>query len=153
MTPATDNLVKRSYSEVVGDILTRLIGGVVNEPIIFDVKADVYSLARPAQSVRGITGQLMGADQADDEPGTLELRELLFVDDQEAGPVPAQIRRAHFRFGLGQADERLAGVPGGSLLLGCHGPGQVRLPCQPLRREPRGQPLLAMPRQRLRKRE
>lgn len=69
MTPATDNLVKRSYSEVVGDILTRLIGGVVNEPIIFDIKADVYPLARPAQSVRGITGQLMGVDQADDVPG------------------------------------------------------------------------------------
>jgi hypothetical protein len=69
MRPATDNLVKRSYSEVVGDILTRLIGGVVNEPIIFDIKTDVYPLARPALSLRGITGQTNGAEQVDDESG------------------------------------------------------------------------------------
>ncbi len=56
MNPDTVHLIQRSYSEVTDDILTSLVGGVVNEPIIFDVKSELYSLARPATGVRGITG-------------------------------------------------------------------------------------------------
>ena len=56
MNPENVNLIERPYQEVVDDILTAIVGGVVNEPIIFDLKVDLYPLAEPAQDVRGITG-------------------------------------------------------------------------------------------------
>jgi Baseplate J-like protein len=52
----TTNLIERPYQEIVDDILTAIVGGVVNEPIIFDVKSLLYPLAEPAQAVRSITG-------------------------------------------------------------------------------------------------
>lgn len=59
MIPEIENLIERPYQEIVDDILTAIVGGVVNEPIFFDVKEDRYSLAQPARDVRGITGQLV----------------------------------------------------------------------------------------------
>jgi hypothetical protein len=56
MNPETINLLERPYLEVVDDLLTALVGGVVNEPIFFDVKEDLYRLAQPARDVRAITG-------------------------------------------------------------------------------------------------
>jgi hypothetical protein len=56
MNSETVTLIERPYQEIVDDILTAIVGGVVNEPIIFDVKADLYPLAEPALGVRGITG-------------------------------------------------------------------------------------------------
>jgi hypothetical protein len=50
------HLLQRPYSEIVDDLLTSLVGGVVNEPVEFDVKSDAYSLAEPARGVRGVTG-------------------------------------------------------------------------------------------------
>lgn len=50
------HLIERPYQEVVDDLLTALVGGVVNEPIEFDVKADAYRLSEPARDVRGVTG-------------------------------------------------------------------------------------------------
>jgi len=52
----SDNLflIERPYQEVVDDILTSIVGGVVNEPIIFDVKLDRYQLQKPAQEGRVI---------------------------------------------------------------------------------------------------
>ena len=64
MNPATEHLIRRSFAEVVDDILTRLIGGVVNEPILFDVKTDLYPLSRPALTVRGLTGALDTGEEA-----------------------------------------------------------------------------------------
>ena len=61
MNPDTVNLINRPYREIVDDILTALVGGVVNEPIIFDVKGDLYALAEPAQGIRGITGMVVGS--------------------------------------------------------------------------------------------
>ncbi len=58
MDNQTNALIKRPYLEIVDDILTAIVGGVVNEPIIFDVKLDHYPLAEPALEVRGITGTL-----------------------------------------------------------------------------------------------
>jgi hypothetical protein len=58
MNPETLNLIERPFREVVDDILVALVGGVVNEPIFFDLKADLYPLAEPAADVRGITGTL-----------------------------------------------------------------------------------------------
>jgi hypothetical protein len=58
MNDETVNLIERPYLEIVDDILTAVVGGVVNEPIIFDVKMDRYPLAEPAQDVRGITGTI-----------------------------------------------------------------------------------------------
>jgi hypothetical protein len=57
--PEIENLIERPYQEIVDDILTAIVGGVVNEPIFFDVKEDRYALAQPASDVRGITGQVV----------------------------------------------------------------------------------------------
>jgi nucleotide-binding universal stress UspA family protein len=57
--PEIENLIERPYQEIVDDILTAIVGGVVNEPIFFDVKEDRYALAQPASDVRGITGQIV----------------------------------------------------------------------------------------------
>jgi len=56
MNGDTAALVLRPYGELVDDILTSVVGGVVNEPIVFDVKVFAYPLAEPADAVRGITG-------------------------------------------------------------------------------------------------
>lgn len=56
MNGDTVNLIERPYQEIVDDILTAIVGGVVNEPILYDVKSDLYPLAEPAAQVRGITG-------------------------------------------------------------------------------------------------
>jgi hypothetical protein len=49
-------LISRPYLQVVDDLLTAVVGGVVNEPIIFDIKSDAYPLAEQARDVRGVTG-------------------------------------------------------------------------------------------------
>jgi Baseplate J-like protein len=56
VNPATATLIERPYAEVVDDILTAITGGVVNEPIFYDVKEDLYALSRPASDIRSITG-------------------------------------------------------------------------------------------------
>jgi len=52
----TVTLIERPYQEIVDDILTATVGGVVNEPLFYDEKETLYPLAQPAQDVRGITG-------------------------------------------------------------------------------------------------
>jgi hypothetical protein len=49
-------LVKRPYLEIVDDLLTAIVGGVVNEKLLFDVKLDVYRLSREATALRSVTG-------------------------------------------------------------------------------------------------
>ncbi|WP_328331062.1 baseplate J/gp47 family protein [Kribbella sp. NBC_00382] len=56
MNGDTATLIHRPYGDLVDDILTSVVGGVVNEPIEFDVKVLTYPLAEPAGGVRGITG-------------------------------------------------------------------------------------------------
>ena len=58
MNTETVNLIERPYLEIVDDVLTAIVGGVVNEPILFDLKVDLYPLAEPALDVRGITGSI-----------------------------------------------------------------------------------------------
>lgn len=58
MNTQTRDLIERPYQEIVDDVLTAIVGGVVNEPILFDLKADLYPLAEPAREVRGVTGTL-----------------------------------------------------------------------------------------------
>ncbi len=60
MNDDTITLLERPYQEIVDDVLTAIAGGVVNEPIIFDIKNDLYPLSEPAQDVRGITGTARG---------------------------------------------------------------------------------------------
>ena len=60
MNEETVTLIERPYQEIVDDVLTAIVGGVVNEPIIFDIKNDLYPLSEPAQDVRGITGTAKG---------------------------------------------------------------------------------------------
>lgn len=58
MNPETVNLIERPYQEVIDDILVALVGGIVNEPIIFDLKTVLYPLAQPASGIRGVTGTI-----------------------------------------------------------------------------------------------
>ena len=60
MNGDTVTLVNRPYGELVDDLLTSVVGGVVNEPIRFDLKVLAYPLAEPATGVRGITGTAAG---------------------------------------------------------------------------------------------
>jgi hypothetical protein len=56
MNRETLALIQRPYQEIIDDILTSIVGGVVNEPNIFDIRTDFYPLAKPSTGVRGITG-------------------------------------------------------------------------------------------------
>lgn len=56
MNDETVTLIHRPYQDIVDDILTAIVGGVVNEPLRFDLKQDLYPLAQQARDVRGITG-------------------------------------------------------------------------------------------------
>jgi hypothetical protein len=58
MNLETVNLIERPFQEIVDDILTAIVGGVVNEPIKYDVSDDLYALSQPAIDVRSITGTL-----------------------------------------------------------------------------------------------
>jgi hypothetical protein len=50
------NFLNRPYQQVVDDILTAMVGGVVNEAIFFDVSHDRYRLSNPASAIRSING-------------------------------------------------------------------------------------------------
>jgi hypothetical protein len=56
VTPDTAALIERPYQEVIDDILTAVVGGVVNEQIFFDVKQTLYKLSQPARDVRSVVG-------------------------------------------------------------------------------------------------
>ena len=56
MNAATVNLLNRPYAQVVDDILTAMVGGVVGEPITFDVNRMRYPLSYPATGIRNVTG-------------------------------------------------------------------------------------------------
>jgi hypothetical protein len=60
----TRTLIDRPYGDLVDDLLTAIVGGVVNEPQRFDIKLAAYPLAEPAAAVRGITGTHDGAYRA-----------------------------------------------------------------------------------------
>jgi hypothetical protein len=62
MTADTFALIRRSYPDLVDDLLTALVGGVVNEPIPFDVKQLRYALSQPAVAVRSVKGTIPDAD-------------------------------------------------------------------------------------------
>jgi hypothetical protein len=81
----TVNLIERPYQEIVDDILTAIVGGVVNEPIIFDVKSALYSLAQSAQEVRSITGTIASPDTPDGVHHTFQKEvDFLFNPDKNA---------------------------------------------------------------------
>ena len=61
MKADTIAILTRPYQEIVDDVLTAMTGGITNEPIIFDLRADQYPLARPASDIRSITGTAGGA--------------------------------------------------------------------------------------------
>jgi hypothetical protein len=91
----TVNLIERPYQEIVDDLLTAIVGGVVNEPIIFDVKFDLYPLAQPAREVRSITGTIESPDKPDGVHHTFQKEvDFLFNADkngvlwQDAGQKP-----------------------------------------------------------------
>ncbi|MFL5542115.1 MAG: baseplate J/gp47 family protein [Longimicrobiaceae bacterium] len=79
MNGETVSLMQRPYREVVEDVLTALLGGVTNERIEYDLKADRYPLARPASQVRAVDGLLWVA--AGD--GTESLERYSFVREAD----------------------------------------------------------------------
>lgn len=56
MNATTVNLLNRPYQQIVDDILTAMVGGVVNEPIIFDVNRTHYPLSQRATDIRSVSG-------------------------------------------------------------------------------------------------
>ena len=66
MNADTTALVRRPYLEIVDDLLTAIVGGVVNEKILFDVKLDAYRLSRAATALRSVTGTV------DEQPYTFQ---------------------------------------------------------------------------------
>ena len=56
MNPDTVSLIQRPYQEIVDDVLTAIVGGVVREPIIYDLKETHFPLSQKASNVRSITG-------------------------------------------------------------------------------------------------
>jgi hypothetical protein len=56
MNTETLDLLDRPFGEIVDDLLTAVVGGVVNEPLIFDERNLRYPLAEPATAIRGVTG-------------------------------------------------------------------------------------------------
>jgi len=52
------DLIVRPYNEIVDDVLVAMMGGVVNEELLFDVREAAYPLAQPARDVRGLTGMV-----------------------------------------------------------------------------------------------
>jgi hypothetical protein len=80
VNPETVHLVERPYAEVVDDVLTAILGGVVNEPIEFDLRADAYPLSRPAAAVRSVTGSVAETDPATGESVPRPLRFLPGID-------------------------------------------------------------------------
>jgi hypothetical protein len=58
----TLSLIQRAYPDLVDDLLTSIVGGIVNEPIPFDVNQLRYALSQPAAAVRSVKGTIAGAD-------------------------------------------------------------------------------------------
>jgi hypothetical protein len=50
------DLIVRPYNEIVDDVLVAMLGGIVNEELIFDIREFSYPLSEPASAVRGVTG-------------------------------------------------------------------------------------------------
>lgn len=92
MNTDTANLLTRPYQEIVNDILTAIVGGVVNEPIFFDLKQDHYPLAKPALDIRAINGTAT-------PPGTQQSMQYAFQKTVD--------------FVYSQGDNAVAWLPGG----------------------------------------
>lgn len=74
MDPKTVTLIERPYQELTDDLLTAIVGGVVNEPIRFDLRLreQRYPLAQQARIVRGITGHVTRPDAEKPEQHTFQ---------------------------------------------------------------------------------
>lgn len=84
MDEKTATLIERPYLEIVDDILTAIVGGVVNEEIIFDLKIDKYPLTEKADDLRGITGKIR---QNGDVVHHVFQKEIDFFFDPDANAV------------------------------------------------------------------
>jgi len=62
MNVDTLTLIRRTYPDLVDDLLTAVVGGVVNEPITFDLKQLRYALSQPAKGVRSVKGSIPDAE-------------------------------------------------------------------------------------------
>jgi len=93
---AAINLLNRPYQQVVDDILTAMVGGVVNEPIVFDVNRTRYPLSQRASDLRSVTGTVT----------------------VQASSGPPQVTQHTFQIGVdvvfSQTDNSLVWVAGGT---------------------------------------
>jgi hypothetical protein len=62
MNLATLSLIRRAYPDLVDDLLTAIVGGVVNEPLEYDVNLPRYALSQPASAVRSVKGTVADAN-------------------------------------------------------------------------------------------
>jgi Baseplate J-like protein len=102
--PETVHLVERPYAEVVDDVLTTLLGGVVNEAIEYDLKAAAYPLSRRAAAVRSVTGTVLEADPA---TGDLLPRRVQFLPEKDWTFAPGANEVVWLDDGVRPADETL----------------------------------------------
>lgn len=82
MNTDTITLIERPYQEIVDDILTAMVGGVVREPIFFDVKEDLYPLSKPASTLRSITGSIPAPDNPEMTVHYVFQKEIDYTFDQ-----------------------------------------------------------------------
>ncbi len=90
MEPATRHLLDRPYQDIVDDLLTAVVGGVVNEPITYDLAEDLYLLAEPAKAIRTVVGtkqQTVHAFQPGVDFDFLPAQNaIVWLDDSQARP-------------------------------------------------------------------
>ncbi len=90
MEPATRHLLDRPYQDIVDDLLTAVVGGVVNEPITYDPAEDLYLLAEPAKAIRTVVGtkeQTVHAFQPGVDFDFLPAQNaIVWLDDSQARP-------------------------------------------------------------------
>ncbi|VTR92934.1 Uncharacterized protein OS=Spirochaeta sp. JC202 GN=JY97_14255 PE=4 SV=1: Baseplate_J [Gemmata massiliana] len=81
MSTVTQAALAHSYGDIVTDILTRMVGGIANEPIRFAEGVARYALTRPTAQVFTVTGLVRPVD-GDGQPYT-------FVDGGDFAFDPA----------------------------------------------------------------
>jgi hypothetical protein len=95
MNVDTLSLVQRGYLDLVDDLLTAVVGGIVNEPIAFDIKQVRYALSQPAQAVRSVKGT---------------------IADATGKPLPGiNVFKANIDYAFSSSDQSIAWLPKGSL--------------------------------------
>ncbi|GJH28936.1 baseplate J/gp47 family protein [Caballeronia novacaledonica] len=90
MNPDLFALLGRTYPDLVDDLLTAVVGGVVNEPVVYDLKQPSYPLSQPAQAVRSVKGMV-----SDDSALTVFQQNVDYVFSAGDSSIAWQDKAAH----------------------------------------------------------